>query len=1216
MFSLRSLLFVRRFLAVFLFSLCFTGFVDVAGAQNSSAAVTGVVSDSTGAKLPGARVTLTNVDTNVERVTVSNGTGGYNFVSVPPAKYILTVSASSFQTEKITPFEVAVDQTVNIDASLKIGDTSISVTVEALGAQVESTTSELGTVIGTKEVNDLPLNGRNFTQLLELTPGATPISVGQNNSSSNTANNSGDSYFAPSLNGQTSRSTFYTLDGLNDTNNWYNTYAIPPIIDTILEFKISAHDSAAYGGVMGGVVNLATKSGTNRLHGSMWEFIRNNAFDAIPWVPPSTPSIYRVNQFGIQAGGPVRIPHLYNGRDKTFFEIAYEGFRHTQNSSSNYLIPTAAEMAETAWGSGINLPYADFSSAQTGINDKTTNNPCLSTATAPSAYSCQLFDPKGTAGVDGFTGATGSANAISNRPAYLGNQIPASELDPRAVAYINAVFPAPRVVPGYPITTYNGQVTTPQVANTYNYMVRLDQHIGTKDYIFGRYNNWQEKTTSSTFPHLFSYAQLPAQQYGVSWLHVFSPSLSVQVQYGRTHVTYNTYAAFDSSAADAAYMPDPSLAQNFIGGITLMPDLAVSGGNNGFGAGENSSPAPNEANIHEWLGSISKTIGRHVIQAGGGWEEINYGETIRNDTSTFNGSQTANFKSNPGYNNAAYTNQTGDGLASFLLDEPTSATKRNVLLTERPGGIGNAYVQDSWRVLPKLTANMGIRYDRTAIPQYGTNASIGDQGSIETGDFDFNTGEYVLQVAPPTCAVRGRAPCLPSAALPANVVVALNEKIFHGSKMNFGPRLGLAYSVNNSLAIRASFGIFFDNWAASIQLPQNFQGSWPDVGTLGVTGLNTQGSTLYVTGQNPFAVGTSLTGLQPAASPFTSNVNYFVDPLIKNPYSEQWNLGIEQQLDRSTILSLNYVGSESHRLDIGGYYNTGALSTTSFATRLALDINQTTGVWSGQNATGQQFPYMQPNKWDRPGGNSTYNALQASLARTTAKGLTYHAAYTWSKTIDEADDGYFGVEGGVSEDPYNIRGSRGPAGFNIPQLLTVAVTYAVPVGKGQSFSTGNKAADYVLGNWELSSIFVMRSGQNFNITSAGDLGNTGNGNTYERAQYNGANLTPVGGRSRFQWFNTAALSTPAAGTLGNFGRNVLMGPTYYDEDTSVFRSFPIWDNLTFTLRADAFNVLNHPQLTTPASVVTTTPTNFGTITNVVNPTAGQRLMQFAAKIQF
>jgi hypothetical protein len=607
--------------------------VGTAMAQSSSAAVTGNVADSTGAKVRGAKVLLINVDTNVIRTTASNGVGDYNFVDVPPANYTLTVTAPSFQTERVEPFQVAVDQKVNINVSLKVGSADVSVTVEAVGTQVESTTSQLGTVMSTTEVNDLPLNGRNFTQLLELTPGATPISTGQNSSASNTANANGDQYIMPSINGQTNRSTYFMLDGLNDTNNWYNTYAIPPIIDTIQEFKINSHNDAQYGGVTGGVVNLVTKSGTNSIHGSGWEFVRNNLLDAIPWVPPSAASVYRINQFGGQVGGPVTIPHLYDGRDKTFLEIGYEGFHKTQNGSSVYLIPTAAQMAESSWGSGINLPYADFSSATTGI---TSGGTCFAGDTKVEAYPCQLFDP------------SGSNNANSNRPAYMGNQIPASELDPRAVAFINAIFPAPTTVPGYAFTAENGEIVALTNYHTYNWVARLDEHIGTKDFLFARYNGWQEKTVGpGGVPHLLSYSQLPAFQYGVSWMHVFNPSLSMQVQYGRTHVTYNSYALFDTPAALNAYQASSAFAGNFVGGITLMPNLSVSGGQNGFGAGENSSPAPNEANTHEWQGSVSKTIGRHTLQAGGGWDEINYGETIRNDTVTFSGSQTANFSGNP-----------------------------------------------------------------------------------------------------------------------------------------------------------------------------------------------------------------------------------------------------------------------------------------------------------------------------------------------------------------------------------------------------------------------------------------------------------------------------------------------------------------------------------------------------------------------------------------
>jgi hypothetical protein len=307
--------------------------------QNSSSAINGVVTDQRDAVIAGARVTLRNVDTNVERITVSNGAGDYFFSSVPPARYTLTFATPNFQTETIAAFEVAVAQAVTINATLKVGNVSQSVTVEAAGTQVESSTAQLGTVIGEKAVNDLPLNGRNFTQLLTLTPGVTPISTGQNSGASNTAvtASSTTSYSFPSINGAGNRSTIYLVDGMNDNQAWYNTYAVPPIIDTVQEFKINSHNDSQYGGSLGGVVNIVTKSGTNSYHGSAWEFIRNNGFDAKQFF--LAPSSYHLNTFGGQMGGPVRIPHLYDGRNKTFFEIGAEGTHYSKAGSTNILIP-------------------------------------------------------------------------------------------------------------------------------------------------------------------------------------------------------------------------------------------------------------------------------------------------------------------------------------------------------------------------------------------------------------------------------------------------------------------------------------------------------------------------------------------------------------------------------------------------------------------------------------------------------------------------------------------------------------------------------------------------------------------------------------------------------------------------------------------------------------------------------------------------------------
>jgi outer membrane receptor protein involved in Fe transport len=358
-------------------------------------------------------------------------------------------------------------------------------------------------------------------------------------------------------------------------------------------------------------------------------------------------------------------------------------------------------------------------------------------------------------------------------------------------------------------------------------MGRIDEHIGTRDFIFFRYSGWQETNTgASSVPRLFSITELPTQQYGVSWMHVFNPSLTMQVQYGRTHVEYNSLTQFNFAGA-STYGLNPA-SWSFFGGISLLPSLTLSSPY--FGGGEVNSPSPNESSIHEWKGSVTKTIGRHTFQAGGGWDEINYAELIRQGALDYNGVGTENFVGNPGSTVGLTTagSQSGNALADFLLNMPELVTKRNVNVTEKPGGIGSVYLQDSWKATSKLTANIGLRYDRTDIPQYGTNAAIGENGSPEMGIWDFTTGQYIMQLLPPTCAVRGYAPCLPSpytaTNLPPYVVVSLHGKILHGTKTNFGPRLGLAYQVNSTLVVRAGFGIVYDNWAASTQLPQNPQG--------------------------------------------------------------------------------------------------------------------------------------------------------------------------------------------------------------------------------------------------------------------------------------------------------------------------------------------------------------------------------------------------------
>ena len=758
---------------------------------------------------------------------------------------------------------------------------------------------------------------------------------------------------------------------------------------------------------------------------------------------------------------------------------------------------------------------------------------------------------------------------------------------------------------------------TLSATHQWNYSGRIDQNIGTKDFIFFRYAGQEVDTSSpSSILHLFSSTQIPSQQYGASWVHIFSPTTSLQLQYGRAHVEDNTATSFNIPNVTAIYGLDPSLS-TFIGGITQMANLNVSGY---FSGGENASPAANLSNIHQYKATFNKVLGGHTMQFGGSWDQINYGETIRNGTISFGSVQTSG--------GSGANASPGDASASFLLGFPNDANKRNILITERPGGIMSFYAQDSWKVTQRLTANYGLRYDRTFIPAYGQENTVGQQGSIETGDYDFNNGTYILQVAPPSCAERGHAPCLP-AGLPANVVISPNKKIMHDTTTNFGPRLGVAYRVNDKLAVRAAYGIFFDNWAAAIQLTQNYQGSWPDVATLDTGQINAVGGNSYTSPHNPF--GANAATLPPPTpfnyiSPKTGKLvlgtnNYYVDPLTKNPYSEQYNIGFEQQFGANNIFSLNYVGSQSHRLDIGGYYNTGQPSPyPMYDPRRANQV----GV-NGPQQNGQLYSYMPAVKsWDRPIGKGAYNALQASLVKSMSHGLAYTVSYTWSKAIDEGQSGYFGVEGNELQNPYNIRGSRSVAAYNVPQLVSVSINYAIPVGKNKDWSTGNRFTDYVLGNWQMNSIFLARSGQNFTIGAAGDIANTGNGNSYVRALVQGN--PRLNHPSKDQWFNTSAFGLPFAtvsktGVVsedptigeGNSGRNNLQDQNYYNVDLSVFRQFPIAESFHAEFRAEAFNVLNDTIFGTPSTAVNAAKGAFGTITGTAN---APRLLQFALKLIF
>jgi len=1166
-------------------------------AQLSTASLNGVVRDATGAVVPKASVVLRNSDTGVDRSTVSNDSGAYVFLDINPGRYTMKVSAPSFSTKQVSDFVLAVNQTATIDVSLAAGSQTEVVSVEAQAEQLQVSSAELGTVIATKQVNDLPLNGRNFTQLLSLTPGVAPISVGQNAMGGRTGGFAtpiaeSAAFSFPSINGATNRSNYFLTDGMNNFAAFLSTYAVPPIIDAIQEFKVVSHtDSSEFGSVLGGVVNVVTKSGTNQFHGSAWEYMRNSAFDSRDHFLPANQRkpLFHQNQFGGALGGPIP---LHRFKQNTFFFFAYQGFRYSQPIGANILVPTATQLG------------GDFSAlCAAGFNGSgVCNNPAQ-----------QLYNP--------FT-TTPSGSTFTRQP-FAGNIIPSNLINQGLVGLVQAVYPT--AGPYDAATNSNAFDNDPNTQHQSEFNGRIDHSFSDKDSVWFRWSQIDSATMTpnGNLPGFLKNDSIPARNWGGNWVHVFSPTLQLQALISRTKVSDNALTKLKGADADSI-IGSAGIMQSFSCNFSgtkgcLLPSLGLA---DGFtNAGEILQNTPQATDNWQYSATISKLKGTHTFSFGANYITSVFSSPIAYDSLGFADTETGDPSTGKG----------GNSLASFLLGVVNNANRRDVNEKTRMGGLFSAFFQDSWKATDKLTLNYGLRYDLTLIPPYGTRDTIGQQGGIETGDFDFSNGTYVLQYVPPPCTVRGAAPCIPSimldaqgnavacdpttqtclppGTLPPHVVIDPRGRISHNTYTNVGPHLGFAYRATDKTVVRGGAGIVYDNWAAVSQMSQNIEGDWPGIGQLIANNLNQPGgSTTNSQGQplvsalNPFA-GSGAAGL-PAPTPFFSGgVNWHYDPHIKNAYAYQFNFGIQREINSTTTVTASYVGALTHRANIGGMYNTAL-------TPSALPNPQSRSL----------YPYMISTFYDRSVGFADYHAFQLSLNKRFTNGLAYQVAYTFSKALDE-NDGWFGAEGKNVANPYDPRASLSPAGFDIPHLLTVNANYELPVGENKRFSTGNHAVDYIVGNWQVNGILTVRSGQRYSVTdNNGDPANTGNVGWagYEQANLVGdpnSGSCPGGAAVHSQscWINTSAFQAPALGTFGNLRPDPYQAQRYWNVDFSIFRGFPIMGEARrLEFRAEAFNLFNTVIWAAPNGDVSNTG-GFGKVTGTEN---SARVMQLGLRFMF
>jgi len=1093
----------------FVLNCCLIALLATPLALAQEAELNGSVRDQSGAVVPNAAVRALNKGTGINRTTKTNDSGLYVLQSLQPGAYEVEITAGGFKKFLRTDLELHVAQKATLDFTLEVGDVQESVSVTAGNETLETSTTQLGTVITPEKIVDLPLNARNFTELITLTPGAIPVSVGENASPLFVAK-VGQPYF-PAINGQSNRSNTFTLDGVYNNGNYGGTYAVAPNIDALSEFKVqSQSDQAEFGGVTGGVINVITKSGTNQYHGTAYEFLRNDALDARGFFTAKKPPL-RQNQFGATLGGPVL-------KDRTFFFFSYEGYRQVNPTSALTNVPTPAQLS------------GDFSGLGRPIF-----NP-FSTRVDPANSSRYLRDP------------------------FPGNIIPPSLLNPSTEAWAKAVIPAP-INTGF--ANFNMRNNDPQTAPFNQYSIRGDHRLSQSDSVWFRYT-WGEQNlrSANALPGTFSESDLPSQNLGANYTHIFGTSMVLNALFGYSGMRQITTPFITSQKlVQQGLFPglDPNLNAPGMGGLSSA-----------FGSLPSDTRNRGPQQGYQGTIDLSKIVGRHSLKFGGGAVILQYHTNETEGSMAFSTSQTADL------NNLG---NTGSDIAAFDVGVVNSWAYRDRKY-DLQAQTWDLYVQDSWRVTDKLTFNYGLRWDLLRNPAFST---------AFPSMWDFGTGKYLVGSKPvPPCSATQPAPCLSdpgNAYVLQNVVFTGSSKFRSDDYKMYGPRLGFAYKVTPTMVVRAAFGIFYDLLSGATQRAQNPVGNWPN--TMLLSGTENR-NVVTSTANNLFGGHDPRI---PLPTPLAS-YNYYYDPKMKDPYSEQWHVEIQKELPGSAQLTLGYVGSHNVRLALGGDYNT-ALTPGPGPT-------QPRALW----------PNDPVSLWDRSIGQSKYNALQSKFEKRFSGGFSSLVSYTWSKSMDVGTSGQFNTENFSLQNPYDPNGSRSVSGFDIPHYFSAAVIYETPFGPGKHYLHDGIAAR-IVGSWRINSIVQVRSGQPFTIFTNVDVANTGaiQGGSQDRADLVGdahlSNPTPS------LWFNKSAYAVPKSFTFGSSGRNQLRSDGYQNLDFSLFREDALTERVRMQFRVEAFNILNHPSFGIPQSLITSP--SFGQVSSTVSTA---RQIQLGLKINF
>lgn len=1119
-------------------------------AQAGSGELTGEVRDPSGGLVADATVTTTRVDTNQTYTSVTGEAGVYQFSSLKPGLYALAIEAKSFKRLVREQINVITGERVRVDVTLDLGLVTESVTVTADAPPLRTDSATMGQAVKTQTITSLPLNGRSYINLVGLSAGvALPPGAGQ----------------FPRLNGSRPRTNEYLYDGISVLQPEPGQVALNPIIDAIQEFNVQTNDAPAqFGRFNGGVINLTTKSGTNGLHGTVFEYLRNEALNARNLFAPATPTNpskpeFRRNQFGFVAGGPII-------RNKTFFFVDYQGTRQIIGKVVTSTVPTLAERG------------GDFSALLGALLYRTPGGVVTTTATGNTPI--MTTDTNGNS-------IQVRQNMIfrpSDHHAYVGNMIPTITFDSVAAALMQNRFPKPTSAGAANNFTRRGN----EPENQDQFDVRLDHRFSSADQIFGRYSYFRDFTQPVTaLPDgsgataALSLATGPqntlGQAFASNYTHIFSPTLTNEVRVGYTRRSIDR-GAFLLSSPPSQSINLPGIPTN--GAFSNeLPTFLITG----F---QQLGPPANVDSLFRTDGieiadTASKLHGRHSVKFGVD-NRIFRLDVIQPP------SPTGSFTFNTLFTNLNGVTGTGNSLASFLLGQVQQFTIDLQQKVIRPRAwFQEWFVQDDWKATSRLTLNAGVRYTLNF-----PSTEVDNQGAV------FNLQTQQLQY-------------LGQDGFPRSA------RTLHWK--NFGPRVGIAYLLTDKTVIRSGYGlVFFDQ--SGITTPFT-NPETPFVQNIQQVNLNNS-TPAFVLANGPTVQPVPLTpdaGLGQSVYSATRNLG--------SGYMQQWNLAVQRQVAQNLSFEIAYIGSKATHLGVPDY-NLNQLTAAQLAATNGLPAtvpNPYFGTIPPSSSLGG--PTISPVQLLKPYpkfqnvilfrnniGNSNYHGLYAKLEKRFSRGLTFLVSYTHSKLIDDASSVFDAslTTGSVANfpaaDSFNRRLERDVSSGDIPNVTAISYTYDLPIGPSHRLHPEGIAGKFANG-WQLAGFVSVQSGLPLAVTQTTNFNATA-GFATQRPSCVAPTQLPASQRSTAEYFNVSAFQITPQFQIGTCSRNPVRGPAYRDGDLALVKRTVIRESLSMDFRAEVFNLTNTPPLGAPN--VTKGSSAFGTITSAGDP----RVIQLALKFNF